>query len=237
MSLVADLRLYLDARVAGFSPLQFTPAWWIDAMDAATITQAAGSVSQINDKSGNNRHATQATGAFQPTINTRTINSRAALEFNGSSQRMNVPTSVIPNAECTVFSVHYPDTLPGAYRILSNQGTGGSLSRWYTNNQSTDNANSALTRGSPVSGQAIVQMNGYQGSNTQFLKCGNDAVTTGAIVKGAYDTTGCCLGSYGSGFTDYYDGLIGEVIVYHANLTNDQKTAVLEYLNSKWGVS
>jgi hypothetical protein len=43
-------------------------AMWFDADDAASITQAAGLVSQINDKSGGGWHLTQATGGLQPSI-------------------------------------------------------------------------------------------------------------------------------------------------------------------------
>lgn len=39
---------------------------WLDAADASTITLNGSTVSQWNDKSGNGRHATQATAANQP---------------------------------------------------------------------------------------------------------------------------------------------------------------------------
>jgi hypothetical protein len=42
-------------------------ALWLDAADASTITLNGSTVSQWNDKSGNARHATQATAASQPT--------------------------------------------------------------------------------------------------------------------------------------------------------------------------
>lgn len=42
-------------------------ALWLDADDASTITLNGSKVSQWSDKSGNNRHAAQATAANQPT--------------------------------------------------------------------------------------------------------------------------------------------------------------------------
>ena len=42
---------------------------WYDASDAGTVTESAGSVSQWDDKSGNNRHVSQGSGANQPTYN------------------------------------------------------------------------------------------------------------------------------------------------------------------------
>ncbi len=49
-----------------WSPDEITTAAWYDASDAATITQAGGKVSEWRDKSGNARHAVQATATRQP---------------------------------------------------------------------------------------------------------------------------------------------------------------------------
>lgn len=57
-------------------------ALWLDADDADTITRAALSVSQWSDKSGNNRHATQASSALQPSYTESGLNSKALLTFN-----------------------------------------------------------------------------------------------------------------------------------------------------------
>jgi hypothetical protein len=47
-------------------PTEMATALWLDAEDTASITLNGGKVSQWSDKSGNNRHATQATAANQP---------------------------------------------------------------------------------------------------------------------------------------------------------------------------
>ena len=49
-----------------WNPSQLTSAVWFDAADATTITLNGSNVSQWNDKSGNNRNATQGTAAAQP---------------------------------------------------------------------------------------------------------------------------------------------------------------------------
>ena len=49
-----------------WTPRQLTSAVWFDAADTTTITLNGSNVSQWNDKSGNNRHATQGTAANQP---------------------------------------------------------------------------------------------------------------------------------------------------------------------------
>lgn len=69
---------------SGFDPLSLSPALWLDASDAATITSSGGKVSQWNDKSGNGRNVTQATSAAQPSTGTATQNGRNVLVFDGS---------------------------------------------------------------------------------------------------------------------------------------------------------
>lgn len=51
-----------------WSPLQLSPAVWLDATDTDTVVLTSGAVSQWSDKSGNNRHATQSTAANRPTV-------------------------------------------------------------------------------------------------------------------------------------------------------------------------
>ena len=66
-----------------WSPLSLLPAAWFDASDASTITVATG-VSQWSDKSGFGRHATQSTGANQPTYNPGGLNNYPTFSWNGS---------------------------------------------------------------------------------------------------------------------------------------------------------
>jgi hypothetical protein len=56
---------------------------WLDASDTTTITEAGGSVSQWNDKSGNGNNVTQGTGALQPTTGVSTVNGLNVLNFAG----------------------------------------------------------------------------------------------------------------------------------------------------------
>jgi len=70
--------------VQGFSPLDLSPALWLDAADTSTITASSGSVSQWDDKSGNGRNVTQATGSAQPTTGSTTQNGLNTLSFDGN---------------------------------------------------------------------------------------------------------------------------------------------------------
>jgi hypothetical protein len=64
---------YLNNLTGGVSelwtPANITTSAWYDAADASTITESGGSVSQWDDKSGNDNHVVQGDGALQPTVN------------------------------------------------------------------------------------------------------------------------------------------------------------------------
>lgn len=65
---------------------------WFDAADAATITQAGGAVSQWDDKSGNDRHATQTTAAYQPQYSATGLSGQPALLFDSSALQASIST-------------------------------------------------------------------------------------------------------------------------------------------------
>lgn len=59
-------------------------ALWLDANDSSTITLNSTTVSEWRDKSGNARHAAQATAALQPTFTANAVNGKSALTLTGS---------------------------------------------------------------------------------------------------------------------------------------------------------
>jgi hypothetical protein len=76
----------LSPKTQPFSPLDLSPALWLDASDTATITASLGSVSQWDDKSGNGRNVTQGTAAAQPTTGASTLNGLNVLNFDGGDR-------------------------------------------------------------------------------------------------------------------------------------------------------
>lgn len=80
------------AAAAGFLPSDLSGLYaWYDASDTDTITHTAGAVSQLDDKSGNARHATQAVGADQPTTGVRTVNGLNSIYGDGISKHLITP--------------------------------------------------------------------------------------------------------------------------------------------------
>jgi len=64
-------------------------ALWLDAEDTASITLNGSTVSQWNDKSGNNNHASQATATLQPSLSGKDI------IFDGVDDGFNLTSQVL----------------------------------------------------------------------------------------------------------------------------------------------
>jgi hypothetical protein len=74
-----------------WTPAQISTALWLDASDAGTITLNGANVSQWNDKSGNGKHATQATAAAQPDFSATGLNGKPSINFAGTTDYLNTP--------------------------------------------------------------------------------------------------------------------------------------------------
>jgi hypothetical protein len=66
--------------ISPWTPFDISTIAWYDAADTSTITESGGSVSQWDDKSGNDNHATQPPGWLQPTYDS--VNNE--ITFDGS---------------------------------------------------------------------------------------------------------------------------------------------------------
>jgi len=60
----------LGAQNGTWSPVLLATSLWLDFADSTTLTAAGGVISQITDKSGNGRTASQATSSNRPTVGT-----------------------------------------------------------------------------------------------------------------------------------------------------------------------
>ena len=80
-------------------------AWW-DFSDSAQITLNSGNISQILDKSGSGRTASQGTAANQPQLTNNALAGRSMVTFNGSSRFLAYNTDLFTfTGAATVFVV------------------------------------------------------------------------------------------------------------------------------------
>lgn len=206
---------------------------WYDANDASTITESGGAVSQWDDKSGNNYHAT-STGV-EPVTNSATLNSKNVLLFTNG---MNIPTGVIPTG-------NQPYTIVGVWKspelnqTLICMGTPGYLNLslgvhstltgirhfWWTNDLES----------TPAILTPMRVIASYDGTTRKLNTNGN--IITDVPTARNTGVVSAMIGAV-AGYSYNLDngGYIAELMVYHKKLTVTEEADLQAYILYKWGV-
>jgi hypothetical protein len=208
-------------------PSMLTSAKQIDKLslwfDASKITIAAGQpVTQWNDLSGNNKHATQSTIANQP------IMQNGGVYFNYSAS--NYLTFPAANAKTVIFAIK-----------ITRQGWNSIITQGYSVDYGIRTSSSGGVF--PLAGNA----NDYAGPNgaTNIFIDGSQKATftTGTKFVGSfYQNSGDVrqLAAMGVGYIGDNRSLGGElyeIIAYDKVLTAKERKQVEKYLGRKWGVT
>ena len=218
-----------------WTPEQISTAIWVDASDAATITESGGSVSQWDDKSGGGHHFAQANAAFQPTTGATTLGGLNVLDFDEDFMNgLTTPFATISDAFLifvvdsgssgnTWFSLSGDQTGTQRWNALGNLsydtgdvGAGGRLTTTYSNaNPGTYGFESNVTDDT----KAIYQNGIVLASNTA-----PQSVTppTTANIGGRQFAT--------------YDMSLGEWIAIDGQVTTATRQRLEGYLAWKWGL-
>lgn len=221
----------------------------ITTTGALTATYLAGSalalqsISQINDKSGNLFHSTQATASKQPVYNPAKQNSLGVAEFNGANTMvMNSGIGVIPRGAHTIFCVTKRDADINSIELIYNMGTGGTISRnamFFANigqaiYRSDAGASSNITLASLTTNAYHLYRGTYDGAVALTFDADNNA-TSGSNSSGVVssDSTSFFLGSR-SDTQFYLVGSICELIMFNRLLTSTEQAAMETYLKTKW---
>ncbi|MGI9420409.1 MAG: hypothetical protein ACR2RA_21520, partial [Geminicoccaceae bacterium] len=218
---------------------------WLDASDAATITESSGDVSDWDDKSPEGRDFTQATGTQQPT--TGTPNGRDGILFDGTDDRLVAaafPGTLTP-VDSTMAVVATPvavggnqdpfnlESTGGGVRAVIRQTGAGTVQAFYngTNPDVTMPITNTATDDEPwwfiaryraaADGDSDV-LNHEAGTDTDPGK--NDTFT---------DAVDMSIGARQGGATPF-DGYLHEVVVYNDFLTDTEQAELAAYFDEKW---
>jgi hypothetical protein len=221
---------------------------WLDAADSTTLTTTASSVSQWRDKSGYGNNASQATAALQPTLTSTAINDLPALSL--SSDQLDIPSLVLTGQGYTFFVAATMTTSTASNgRLLAAKATG-------VFGDAFDPTSWTILMRSGTSANLTAVHNSVQPSNigsvsysTPFivdseLNAGvrifinGTAAGSSATSSDLNTTAGVRIGNdmEGSGGTQYWNGLIGEIICGR-ELSDAEKQLVRGYLAWKWGTT
>jgi hypothetical protein len=249
---VADLRGRWSFDDSNFSspvnPSDYTSLQlWLDAADLTTITHSSNSVSQWNDKSGNNRNISQtgATG-LKPTLSGNSVN------FNGSQYLFNNTPFMYNNGSIEIFVVASGNTQTDK-RILF-EGSSLSNNPFYAfqiNNTAPQNKLAAYIRNTDrsVRREQDAILNDVAMDGTSKLLYWKDTgssvsarVNGGAAGSLDYSRTGtmssnqfCVGGVLRSSFDAGFAGNIKEIIILNPT-TNSERQKIEGYLAHKWGI-
>jgi len=231
----------------GFTPAELTLLGWYDAADTDTITDSGGSVSQWDDKSGNDYHLTQGTGAEQPTTGATTQNGLNVIDFDGDDSiaigsgayLQNVPSAMI-------LTVHKNDVITGTnilFEVYQNSGSTrlkhqveagdlGTAGRRLDSDsyleifwQTTDtDPHMFVSIADWANAQVYSTYDGTLSGPTAFQTAGNTS-NTASQGMGVADRA-----------TERLDGYICEIIVIENDITTDTRQKLEGYLAWKWGL-
>lgn len=185
-------------------------AVWLDLSKPSSVAQIVGSVSQVNDLSGNGNHATQATGTNQPLYGGSFVNGLNTLKFDGVNDFMNVASGIfnIANGPNTLLYAFKLNTVRNSRPVVG--GLGSTAQRF----------------GAWIDAGAK-SCNFYQGSGSP-VGTGNDTVNFDTNVHYILQTSDG-LQYYGS-----YDGTVNTAIATHVNQVLTKFTLGVNPPNNDW---
>jgi hypothetical protein len=228
-----------------FDPLSLSPALWLDASDSSTLYDAVtggslvaadGLVARWEDKSGNARHATQATSGSRAVRKTSQINSKDVLRFDGgdwldvSSGTYGVNMSIFAVAKLTS-NVSYSRLINNDYEFYLGTVWGdfatfyGAGSSWNDTSGNTPNVsilNSWKILGVVNNGTTAIP---YVNATAQNSKNGTTVATTGLRI-----------GANSAAANQTWIGDIAEVYILPYAATTGQRQDLQTWLNTKYAI-
>jgi len=236
----------LRPRATGFNPRSIPGlALWLDASDSSSYTIATG-VSEWRDKSGNERTFSQSTGNNQPTVSANAQNGKTALTFDGTNDSFSGPATFSLTSTHSVFVVTNPTVRKvasflsgavGAELIYGDGSASFSGSKFgafglaravYGGGTITTGAYqvvSVVCSGSTMPTDLSMWTNGSGGAVS---------VVTAGTAPVAAITAPLAIGSAGGTF---WNGSVGEMLIYSRALNNTERLMVERGLGKKWGIT
>ncbi len=222
---------------------------WLDAGDAATLftnsnCTAGGvpannaSISCWKDKSGN---AYNAIAGNAPTYSVNAINGKAVLSFNGTSNYLDNSTFAL-STTASIFAVASPGAGSGFKRIISNHanfylGAGNAtnyFSSFYGNGSSWGTTADHGATGLLDTGKYYI-LTSIKDATYDSPYINGSALAARINAMSAF-SDGYRVGANNDTLNDFWDGNIGEILIYNTNLSESNRQKVGEYLSNKWAI-
>lgn len=233
---------------------------WLDASDSSTLYDATtggslvaadGGVARWEDKSGNGRHATQATSANRPARKTAIQGGLDVLRFDGSNDFLDGSSTPTTGDTRTVFIVSKSATTAGGEIIQigkwASNSTRAFLCRQIFISPNTTIGGDLIAVNLRVNDVQLTLTNFHlstwsQVASTRAVSYWHDQqsqTVTGTVQAFASTAAGYVIGKANSGGTDFgfHQCDIAEIIIYDSALSDADRELVENYLLAKWGIT
>jgi hypothetical protein len=209
---------------------------WLDATQIASTDGTA--LSSWSDASGGGHHATQGTGAAQPTYQTNELNGKPVVRFDGTDDFMGLGdlSLVFPTAATllVVYGITGTEDRYSVFENTSNNGywsySGGVGYFCAFRTARIDGYPAAM----PETGTNLVSVVSSASTYQVYLDgTGQGAQAAGYSAGGGGNVYEI---GRGTGTSEYLAGDIAELLIYNSALSNGDRTTVEAYLTAKWGV-
>lgn len=221
-------------------PVSTNVELWLDADDSSTITLNGSTVSQWDDKSGNNYHISQATASNQPTYVSSVLNGRNIVRFDGNDELLNGSATVVGGStNRTVFIVFNSTAGSLTYGVFLGDSTSNGQSFGISREIAVrvNNGNRVWSTGAINSTHSIVTiaLDGTSTTDLSAWKNGSSLTASSTSVQTINTAAGIIVGNgtVGGDLT----GDVAEVIVYSSALSTSDRESVESYLSNKWGIT
>ena len=225
------------------------------------------SVERWNDSTANEFDATSPSVSESPALSSSGINGVQSVEFDGSSSVLTISHSSEMDMDnfqiFTVFKASSSD-LTNEIGVIHNKQTSNTFNdrNWWLaldNGQGFAGGNGALGLRTSSGGE-VVSLNAdgknYIDDNTYLVSAKvnstedeaelriNSSLKASASNVGIPEGEGAPIGigaeisgSTSSGFSRYFGGQIGEIMIYNETLSTTQEQELENYLSNKWGIT
>lgn len=205
-----------------FDPLTLSPYFWFDFSDAATVTLNGSTVAQIDDKSGAARHASQGTGALQPTYTVGGQNGLNCATFTVTQFLANASLTPTTTNPFMMFAVAKFDDASTANRNMCGDAV------LFRTNGGTWQLAATLAVNSGVTDDALAHVFTARASGaTSYLRLDGAEIASGNIGTGTFGALS--IGRSASGWT----GTICEMLCC-PEPTDTLRDNFIAALKTKW---
>ena len=218
-------------------------ALWLDASDAGTIALSGSTVSQWIDKSGNNRHVTQATATKRPRY-VNNLPNGPALSFDGADDSLFASAATITLSQpvhrfiaCkfltkTSRSVVCDSDMYASPFFFYNGEAGGTTAGKWSFNAGANN----ISYGTADTSNNHIHYN-LVNDTASYYSIDGATTPSGPVNVGANTLHGLRIGNIRTEFhPDYaFQGYVYEVVLVQGTLSTADRQNVEGYLAWKWG--